>query len=170
MEYKEKLDDFQGKDDTIGKGVNIENDTNGERVCSILKKSNIKFEYTSKNYEEIWSKYMFIASYGLVTAHFNKTLGEVYENSELSKNVLSIMNTIKALADKVKINLPENIVKISYDKAKSFPYETKTSFQRDYEKETGRDERELFGKAIIDMAQEYNIDCTCVQDIYERLK
>lgn len=154
-------DDIDSEESIISKG--------GERVCDILHKSKIKFDYTSKNYEEIWSKYMFIASYGLVTACYNKTLGEIYEDDELSSKVLSIMNIIKELAEKENVELPQDIVKLSYDKAKSFPYETKTSFQRDYEKGTGRDEREVFGKAIIDMADQYNIDCRCVKDIYEKL-
>lgn len=141
----------------------------GERICDILSKSKIKFDYTSRNYEEIWSKYMFIASYGLVTACYNKTLGEIYEDNELSSKVLSIMNIIKVLAEKEGVELPKGIVKSSYDKAKAFPYETKTSFQRDYEKGTGRDEREVFGKAIINMADKYNVDCQCVRNIYKRL-
>ncbi len=140
-----------------------------ERVCDILKKSNIKYEYTSRNYEEIWSKYMFIASYGLVTACYKKTLGEVTEDKALTEKVLSIMNLIKAIADKEEIKLMENIVNISYDKAKAFPYETKTSFQRDYEKGNKRDERDTFGKTIIDMAEGHNINCELVKNIYEKL-
>lgn len=144
--------------------------SDGKRICTLLKNSKIKFEYSSKNYSEIWNKYMFIASYGLVTAYYDKTLGQVYENSDLSKKVIEIMRLIEILAGKKNIELPENIIELSYNKAKSFPYETKTSFQRDYEKETGKDERDVFGKAIIDMAESLNIDCECVKNIYDKLR
>ncbi|WP_294407419.1 ketopantoate reductase family protein [uncultured Clostridium sp.] len=168
----DKLNEFNVEDKMIKENIDCDESSiskSGERICDILSKSKINFDYTSRNYEEIWSKYMFIASYGLVTACYNKTLGEIYEDSELSSKVLSIMNAIKSLAEKENVDLPKNIVKSSYDKAKAFPYETKTSFQRDYEKDTGRDERDVFGKAIIDMANKYNVDCQCVRNIYKRL-
>lgn len=144
-------------------------DSDGKRVIDILNKANINYEWTSKNYEEIWSKYMFIAAYGLVTACYNKTLGEVCESEELSRIVLSIMEVISSLASKCCLNLPEDIVRVSFEKAKSFPYETKTSFQRDYEKKAGRDEREIFGKAIIEMSKKYDIDSDSVKKVYREL-
>jgi len=147
----------------------VSDDSDGQRVINILNKANINYDWTSKNYEEIWSKYMFIAAYGLVTACYNKTLGEVCENEELSRIVLSIMEVIRSLASKCCLNLPEDIVMVSYDKAKSFPYETKTSFQRDYEKKAGRNEREIFGKAIIEMSKKYDLDCECVKKVYRKL-
>lgn len=147
----------------------VSDDSDGQRVINILNKANINWDWTSKNYEEIWSKYMFIAAYGLVTACYNKTLGEVLDNEELSGTVLSIMEVIKSLASKCGLNLPEDIVMASYDKGKSFPYESKTSFQRDYEKKAGRDEREIFGKAIIEMSKKYNLDCECVKKVYGEL-
>lgn len=147
----------------------VSDDSDGQRVINILNKADINCDWTSKNYEEIWSKYMFIAAYGLVTACYNKTLGEVLDNEELSGTVLSIMEVIKSLASKCCLNLPEDIVRASYDKGKSFPYESKTSFQRDYEKNIGRDEREIFGKAIIEMSKKYNLDCECVKKVYGEL-
>ena len=139
---------------------------NADRVTDLLDKANINYEWTSNNYEEIWSKYMFIAGYGLVTACHNKTLGEVYDEYKLNSKVLSIMEVIRKLALKQGVNLPNDIVQISNDKAMSFPHETKTSFQRDYEKKVGRDEREVFGGTIIELAKEYNIEYGCVEEVY----
>lgn len=42
--------------------------------------SSIKYKWTEQIIEEIWSKFMFIASYDLVTAYYNKTLGKIYSN------------------------------------------------------------------------------------------
>ena len=113
---------------------------------------------------------MFISAYGLVSSFYNKTLGEIYEDKDLSKKVKSIMNLIKLLADKEKVHLPLNIVEESYNKAKAFPYETKTSFQRDYENDLKKDERDTFAKTLIELSNRYNADCKCVRDIYENLK
>ena len=154
---------------TIILGNEKDNATNNVKVLEVLDQSNINYKWTSNNYEEIWSKYMFIASYGLVTAAFNKTIGEVYEDKELSNKVLSIMKVIKKVSLKRNIGLSEDIVSISYNKAKDFPYDTRTSFQRDYESKKGKDERDIFGKSLIEMAERYKIDYKVVDEIYRRL-
>jgi 2-dehydropantoate 2-reductase len=63
-------------------------------ICSLFDKAGIKYNYTEKYKEEIWSKYMFIAAYGLITASENMTLGQVYENKETSQKVKLIMKEI----------------------------------------------------------------------------
>ena len=142
---------------------------NPKWVCEIMKKANIKYQWSSNNVEEIWSKYMFIAAYGLVTASENKTLGQVFEDEEASRKVLSIMNEILCISKAEKVNLPDDIIEKSYDKAKGFSYETKTSFQRDYEIKDKPNEKELFGQAIIDLGQKHNIPTPITKMVYEKL-
>lgn len=155
---------------TIKFGKEKDMDTShGSRIINILDKANINYEWTTKNYEEIWSKYMFIASYGLVTASYNKTIGEVYEDKFMSEKVVYIMKVIKQLAIREQVKLPDDIVTISYNKAKMFPYETKTSFQRDYEKMIGLDERDLFGKTIIEKCYKYKINSKYIEELFNKL-
>ncbi|WP_162148698.1 ketopantoate reductase C-terminal domain-containing protein [Clostridium bornimense] len=92
-----------------------------------------------------------------------------YEDKELSNKVLSIMKVIKKVSLKKNIGLSEDIVSISYNKAKNFPYDTRTSFQRDYESKKGKDERDIFGKSLIEMAERYKIDYKVVDEIYRKL-
>lgn len=138
-------------------------------ICYLMKKSNINFNYSEKCIEEIWSKYIFIAAYGLVSASENKTLGEIYNNEHLSNKVIGIMNEIASISQAEGANLPEDIVDASYKKANNFPFETKTSFQRDYEKHNNRDERELFGQTIIDLGKKHNIPTPMTICVYENL-
>ena len=44
-----------------------------------------------------------------------------------------------------KIDFKQDIVEKTVQKAQNFPYETKTSFQRDYEKGNNRHEGDIFG-------------------------
>ena len=142
---------------------------NPKCICEIMKKANIKYQWSSNNVEEIWSKYMFIAAYGLVTASENKTLGQVFEDEEASRKVLSIMNEILCISKAEKVNLPDDIIEKSYNKAKGFSYETKTSFQRDYEIKDKPNEKELFGQAIIDLGQKHNIPTPITKMVYQKL-
>ncbi|MHC1685169.1 MAG: ketopantoate reductase family protein [Clostridiaceae bacterium] len=138
-------------------------------ICNLMSKANIKFQWSEDHIEEIWSKYIFIAAYGLVTASENKTLGEVFENKELSSKVLGIMNEIVSISKVEGVNLPEDIVEKSYNKAKNFPFNAKTSFQRDFEKKVNRDERELFGQTVIDLGKKHNISTPVVENAYKKL-
>lgn len=138
-------------------------------ICNLMSKANIKFQWSENHIEEIWSKYIFIAAYGLVTASENKTLGEVFEDKELSSKVLGIMNEIVSISKVEGVNLPEDIVEKAYNKAKNFPFNAKTSFQRDYERKISRDERELFGQTVIDLGKKHNISTPVVENVYKKL-
>lgn len=138
-------------------------------ICDLMSKAGIKFQWSENYIEEIWSKYIFIASYGLVTASENKTLGEIFEDKELSNKVLGIMNEISRISKAERVNLPEDIVEKSYNKAKNFPFNTKTSFQRDFERKVNRDERELFGQTVIDLGKKHNIPTPIVEKVYRKI-
>jgi len=138
-------------------------------VLELFDKANIKYNWCQTHIEEIWTKYMFIAAYGLVTASEEKTVGEVYEDERLSQKVIAIMEEINQIAHAKGVFLPGNIIEDSYQKACNFPYEAKTSFQRDYEKKLGKDEREVFGKAMLDMGKQYNISTPVLLETYSKL-
>jgi len=118
-------------------------------LLSVLDQAAIAYEWFDDVYPEIWLKYLFIAAFGLVTAAYDKTVGQVMETRHLSNYVESIMNEVYAIASRQGVRLPEHAVSESLRKGYAFPYETKTSFQRDVEKADKRDERDLFGGTIL---------------------
>lgn len=137
-----------------------------EDICNIFDISSIKYNWTENHITEIWAKYMFIASYGLVTSYYNKTLGEIYNSEEYSDVVKKIMGIIYELSKVEDVKLSEDIIKISYEKANNFPFETKTSFQRDFENKNKADERELFGLSIIELGKKNNINVEIVEKLH----
>jgi len=152
----------------FGKDPNV--DFVNPELFKILEKSNIKFNWIENPYVEIWSKFIFIASFGLVTANYNKTVGEVLESEELSNYVKNIMTEIYQIAEKKKVTLPASIIDDSYAKGKKFPYETKTSFQRDYENRDKLDERDLFGGTIIRFGEQLGIKTETTKMIYNSIQ
>ncbi len=128
-----------------------------KEVMEFFEKLKINSSYQENPYKEIWTKYMFIAAYGLVTAKTGKTLGEVLDDNGLLSDVERIMREIKLIADKKKISLDKDVIKNSIEKARSFPYETKTSLQRDVENPKKKNEGALFGETIIRFGKEYGI-------------
>lgn len=67
------------------------------------------------------------------------------------------------------IDFKQDVVEKTLQKAKDFPYETKTSFQRDYEKGNTKNEGDIFGGTLIRLAKEYNISIPTITDVYGEL-
>jgi 2-dehydropantoate 2-reductase len=140
-----------------------------QALLSLFAKSSIQYAWFDDVAPEIWAKYVFIAAFGLVTASFDKTLGQVMEAGQLSQYALAVMSEIVSLARKKQIDLPESIIPDTYQKGNGFPYETKTSFQRDFERPDRPDERDLFGGTILRLGRQLGVQTPVTLELWERL-
>jgi len=120
-------------------------------------------------YPAIWKKYIFITALSLMTAYSGKTIGEVLADDKLKRMTENIMKEVVLIGKTKNINFEQDIVEKTIQKAKNFPYETKTSFQRDYEKKNTRNEGDIFGGTLIRLAKEYNVSIPTISDVYEVL-
>lgn len=145
-------------------------DEGPDTLVGLMAKAGIKYKWTSEPYVEIWGKFVFIASFGLVTANYNKTIGEVMESAELSGYTMAIMKEITSIAAKRNINVPATLIDDTFKKAKAFPFETKTSFQRDFEIMGKNDERDLFGGSIIRMGRQAGVETPVTESIYASIQ
>jgi 2-dehydropantoate 2-reductase len=139
-------------------------------LLTLFTNADIKFTWVEDPFPAIWEKFIFIAAFGLVTAYSEKTLGGVAANPELHEMVQKIMDEILAIAQRRGITLPPGIVETSVGKAGNFPYETKTSYQRDIESKGRLNEGDLFGGTIIRMGKEAGIDTPITKKIYEEIE
>jgi 2-dehydropantoate 2-reductase len=138
-------------------------------LLDTLRGAGINHTWFDEVYPEIWTKFIFIAAFGLVTAAFDKTLGEVRDSVELMGLVRSVMEEILAIAKTQAIKLPEDIVTGTLEKAAAFPSETKTSFQRDFERYDKPDERDLFSGTIIRLGRRLGIRTPATSRLQEML-
>ena len=145
-------------------------DTTPHEVIRILEESSIHYEWKDDASPAIWEKYIFIASFGLVSARYNRTLGEILEEPFLKEEVFGIMNEIHSIALRKKIALPDGIVDLSLKKAAMFPRETQTSLQRDIHQKKGKSELELFGGTIVDLGKKLGIPTPTTEKIYRELE
>jgi 2-dehydropantoate 2-reductase len=140
-----------------------------EKLIDLFKNAGMFIEYSENVNTEIWSKYIFIAAYALVTATYNKTIGEVAKDKTLGLLVKNIMREIELIARALKIQLPSDIVETSFAKANQFPLETKTSFQRDVETKGRQSEWDLFGGTILRFADKFNIAADNTKETFDKL-
>ncbi len=141
-----------------------------EWVENLIKCSKINYNFNKNPFVDIWTKFIFIASFGLVTAKHNSSIGTVCQNRQQKEEALRIMNEIKLISDKKGIGLPENILDKTFEKAQTFPPDTPTSLQLDVHSGKGNTELELFAGAIIKYGAELGINCNHTVRIYEEVK
>jgi 2-dehydropantoate 2-reductase len=120
-----------------------------DNVRSFFNELNIGFVWNNSPYPAIWEKFIFIAAFGLVTASSGKTLGEVMEDEELRNKVHGIIQEIVSIAGKKAVKLPEDIIEKSLKKAGNFPFNARTSYQRDVENRPKPNEGDLYGGTIL---------------------
>ncbi len=139
-------------------------------IFRVFEKSSIDYEWKDDANPAIWEKYIFIASFGLVSARYDRTLGEILEEPSLKEEVAGIMNEVCSIALKRNIRLPDGIIDLSLKKAGMFPRDTQTSLQRDIYQKKGRNELELFGGTIIDLGKKLGIPTPTTEKIYRELE
>ncbi len=144
-------------------------DFNPEVLQTFFHSMGLTFKWNDNPFPDIWEKYVFIAGFGLVTAYSGKTIGGVFADNELKNMARQIMDEIVSIATKRGVTLPDDIVTQSLEKANNFPYETKTSYQRDVEAKRERNEGDLFGETIITMGNQYGIATPVTQSVYAKI-
>jgi 2-dehydropantoate 2-reductase len=80
------------------------------------------------------------------------------------------MTEIYRITVKRDILLPATIVDDSYMKGKKFLFETKTSFQRDFENKDKPDERDIFGGTIIKLGEQLGLKTETTKMIYNSIQ
>lgn len=139
-------------------------------LLELLQQAGIPFEWQADPYPAIWSKFMFIAAYGLVTAASRLSLGEVYQDDALRQQADNVMHEIYYLARAKGVGLSQSIIDQSLERAREFPFEARTSLQRDVESGKGRHEADLFGGTILRLAQELEIAAPATQALMQSIQ
>ncbi len=139
-------------------------------IFRLFEKSSIIYEWQDDANPAIWEKYLFIASFGLISARYDRSLGEILEDPLLKQEVIGIMNEIYSIALKRNVRLPDGIIELSLKKAMTFPRETQTSLQRDIHHKKGRSELELFGGTITDLGGKLGIPTPTTKKIFRELE
>ena len=142
---------------------------NYENLIGFFNKMGISNSWYDNPYPAIWEKYIFIAAFSLMTTYSGKTIGGVLADDKLKSMTENIMKEVVLIGKARNIDFIQNVVEKTLQKAQNFPYETKTSFQRDYEKGKSRNEGDIFGGTLIRLAKEHNISIPTITGVYGEL-
>jgi 2-dehydropantoate 2-reductase len=139
-------------------------------LSSLMSAASIPFEWRDDPMPALWTKFLFISSFGLVTAMSGKPVGGVIEDPELQRLVRSIIKEVHTLARAKGVRLSDTIEEDSFAKGRAFPYETKTSFQRDVEIPGKPNEGDLFGGTILRFGTELGIPTPVTETVYRTIQ
>ena len=142
---------------------------NYEYLIEFFNEIGINNTWYDDPYRAIWEKYLFITAFSLMTAYSGKTMGGVLSEDKLKSMTKNIMKEVILIGKAKNIDFEQDIVEKTIQKVRSFPYETKTSFQRDYEKGNTKHEGDIFGGTLIRLAKEHNIPIPTITEVYEAL-
>lgn len=138
-------------------------------IIGLMKNSQIDFDFKDNSFTDIWTKFIFVSSFGLVTAKYNSSIGTVCADEIQKLEATEIMKEVKLIADKKGINLPDDIIEKTFEKAMTFPPATPTSLQLDINVKKENSELELFAGAIINYGKDLNIKTPFTEKIYSEL-
>jgi len=140
-----------------------------DRLLKAFEEASILHEWTPSVMAALWEKFVFIAGYGLISARFNKALGEIYDDDSLRNLTREIMEEISRVASARRIPLPQDIVDASLKKASLFNRDTQTSLQRDIHGKRGKSELDLFGGTVVEQGKELHVPTPVTERIYTEL-
>ncbi len=144
-------------------------DFNPAHLLNLLDNAAIPYEWLEDPMAAIWTKYIFIAPYGLVTGISQKTIGGVIADPSLAALVQGIQREIVAIAKAKGIRLPEDATEKAFESGKAFPFETKTSLQRDLEVPGKQHEGDIFGGSILRMGKETGVPTPVTDEVYRQI-
>lgn len=140
-----------------------------ERLEALFKGAGINAELTSDINLPVWTKYIMICSLAAATAYFRETVGSILADPGKRAFLQGLVAEVEGVARRKGIDYPPDIIEKTMDVIKPFPYDTKTSMQRDFE-QGKRTELEIFSGAVVRMGDGSGIDTPLHRKVYEALK
>ena len=132
-----------------------------EKNLSMIFKENIK--------EKIWEKFIFLSAYSGITTMTQKTIGEIYNNSELKNKFNDAMKETFNLSRKFGVDFKRDPIEFWNDKIKKMPAEMTSSMYYDF-LEKKKLELDWLSGSIIELAEKKGIKCETHKEIVKKIK
>ncbi len=126
-------------------------------LLEAFKLFGIKYRWTEEVNIAIWEKYIFIASFAMVTAFSNKSIDEVFSDYNLKEITRQIMLEIYNIGVSKGITLDIYTVENAINRARALPHNTKSSYQLDIAEKGAKNESNIYAETIIKMSKETGI-------------
>ena len=139
-----------------------------EKLVSAWKKMGAEAVHSENIFVSMWTKYLFIASFGGISALARAPMGEILNSKETSQLFLDAMREVEDLARAQDIDLASDVVDSMWAMANNFEYTATSSMQRDV-MAGNVFELEAFNGKIVRLAREMGVSTPIHRAIYSLL-
>lgn len=140
-----------------------------EPLAAVMRGAGINVDLVEDIRLPVWSKYIMICPLAAATSYHRETTGALMEDPAKRAFLEGLVREVEEVARKKGVNYPADILKTTMDIIAGFPYDTKTSMQRDFEK-GNRTELEIFSGAVVRMGGETGVGTPLHRMVYEALR
>ena len=145
-------------------------DFNPGNLLAFSREMGLNFNWMDNPYVSIWEKYLLVGSFALATAASGLSFGEVVSDPEAKANLIGVMQEIIQLGQKQGIAIQMDLIDQTIAFIGLYPYDARSSFQRDLEQERGQNEGDIFGATIIRMGRELNLPTPITERMVRQIK
>jgi len=150
-------------------GSETKDEPDGEEIETLFREADIDAEYRGDIKNLAREKYLFVSPLGNATTFRDTTIGGILEDREGMALMGTLLDELLALAAAHDVHFPAGIKEATIDKAQDFPYEAKTSYQRDFE-QGKKTEIETFAGFIVDESRRLGLVGPRHEEVYAALK
>ncbi len=143
-------------------------DVRGGPILEVLLKAGIDAELTNNIHAALWTKFIFIAAVGGITAMTRLTLGEILADPEPRQMLENAMRETESIARALKISVPENIIETMFERLNMMATNTYSSMYHDLVNDKPL-EIEAFSGSILRYGQQFGIATPIHKLIYTTL-
>ena len=136
-----------------------------EVLASVLDEAGLRYKIAEDILSAIWKKYIFIATFGVLTSYYDISIKEVYEKHY--DEAKQFLQEVAAVAKAKNIELEEEIEK-SLQTASKLPQTASTSMHKDI-KAQKKDELQTLCGYLVREAQRYHVRVPSIEKYYEEL-
>ncbi len=150
---------FGSEQETITKLIEIED---------VFKLAGIEAHLSKDINQIVWEKYIFISPLATITSYLDLSIGNILNNEQNKRLLLSLLAELKALAEGKQIKLADNIIEKTLDKISSLPFDATSSMHTDFKKGNKTEVASLTG-FVIKEAKELNIPTPVYAQMFAKL-
>lgn len=139
-----------------------------EKIISAWKEQGAEAIHSDDIFVSMWTKFLFIASFGGISSLARTNMGELLKNEETRALFIDAMREVETLARAQEINLAPDVVDSMLAMSEGFEPVATSSMQRDVAA-GNLFELEAFNGKIVHLARELNVPTPIHRTIYSLL-
>lgn len=117
----------------------------------------------------MWEKFIFISPLASLTSYLDKNRGEIMDNINDMQFLISLIDEVIAVAEQLKVNLPENIRDKTLQKLASLTRDTTSSMHNDFMHKRQTELETLTGY-VVEQGRKLGVSTPGYEKIYNMLK